>query len=78
MEIYFDCQPLPSDEEMVGEMTLSMPDNYIVLLNYHTIPTELFTSHMGDNCKNNQDTNRGLMHEIETKIEVNAKCMWQI
>ncbi len=30
IEIYFDCQPLPSDEEMVGEMALSMPENYIV------------------------------------------------
>ncbi len=30
IEIYFDCQPLPSDDKMVGEMALSMLENYIV------------------------------------------------
>ncbi len=33
MEIYLDCQPLRSYDEMVGEMALSMPKNYIVLSN---------------------------------------------
>ncbi len=41
MEVYFDCKMLPSDEEMEGEMTSSMSDNYIVPSNYCTIPTEL-------------------------------------
>ncbi len=35
-------------------------------------------SHMGDNCRNNYDTNQGLMDEIETKTKFDAKCMWQI
>ncbi len=35
-------------------------------------------SHMGDNCRNNEDTNQGLMDEIETKTKIDAKCMWQI
>ncbi len=56
MEIYFDCEPLPSDDEIVGEMTLSMLENYIVLSNYCTILTELLMFHMGDNCRNNRDT----------------------
>ncbi len=78
MEIYFDCQPLPSGDEMVGEMASSMPENYIVLSNYCTIPTELLMSHMRDNCRNNRDTNRGLMDEIERKTKFDAKCMQQI
>ncbi len=78
MEIYSDCQPLPSDDEMVREMALNVTQNYIVLSNYCTIPTELFMSHMGDNCGNNQDTNQGLMNEIETKTKFDPKCMWQI
>ncbi len=53
MEIYSDCQPLPFDDKMVGEMDSSMPENYIVLSNYCTIPTELLMSHMEDNCRNN-------------------------
>ncbi len=53
MEIYFDCQQLPSHDEMVGEMALSMPENYVVLSIYCKIPTELLMSHMGNNCRNN-------------------------
>ncbi len=53
METYFDCQPLPSDDKMVGEMALSMPENYIVLSNYFTMSIELLMFHMGDNCRNN-------------------------
>ncbi len=41
MEIYFDCQPLLSVDEMDREMALSMPENYIVPSNYCTILTEL-------------------------------------
>ncbi len=59
-------------------MAFSMPENYIVLSNYCTIPTELLMSHMGDNCRNNQDSNQGLMNEIETNTKFDAKCMWQI
>ncbi len=33
---------------------------------------------MGDNYRNNQDTNQGLTDEIETKTKFDAKCMWQI
>ncbi len=39
---------------MVGEMTLSMSENYIVLSYYCTILTELLMSHMGDNRTNNE------------------------
>ncbi len=77
MEIYFDYQPLLSDDEIFGEMALSMPENYIVLSNYCGIPTKLLVSHMGDNCRNNHDT-KGLMDEIETKTKFDAKCMRQI
>ncbi len=59
-------------------MALSFPENYIVLSNYYTIATELLMSHMGDNCRNNQDTSQGLMDEIETKTQLDAKCMWPI
>ncbi len=78
MEIYFDCQALPSDDEMDGDMAFSMPENYIVLSNYFTISTELLMSHMGDTCRNNRDTNQGLMDQTETKTKFYAKCMWQI
>ncbi len=57
MDVYFDCQPLPSDDKMVGKMAPSMPENYTVLSNYCTILTELLMSHVGDNCRNNRDTN---------------------
>ncbi len=55
-------------------MALSMPENYIVLSNYCTIPKELLMSHIKDSCRNNQDTNQGLMDETKTKF--NATCMW--
>ncbi len=33
---------------------------------------------MGDNCRNNQGTNEGLMDEIKTQTKFDAKCMRQI
>ncbi len=68
IEIYFHCESLASDDELVGEMALSMPENYTVLSNYCTVPKELLMSHMGD-------TNQGLMDETETKTIFDAKCM---
>ncbi len=70
MEIYFDCQALPFDDEVDGEMALSMLENYIVPSNYCIIPTELLMSHRGENCRSNHDTNQGLMDEIETKTKL--------